>query len=176
MRKLASLALAGCGVETATTAATGAAIGGNLTADGGSAVAVRGVVYGTATNPTTGNTVALATAGTTVVEKDSHKQPIQDGLPILASGNQPIASNPTSKATLDCGAKKFPDAIPYVVLLLLMLGTAIYQQRQMTKANPPSAEDAPMVAKLAKIGIVPGQDFDASKLDPAVAKIGRAHV
>ena len=27
-----------------------------------------------------------------------------------------------------------------------------------------------MVAKLAKIGIVPGQDFDASKLDPAVAK------
>ena len=38
------------------------------------------------------------------------------------------------------------------------------------KANPPAAEDAPMVAKLAKIGIVPGKDFDASKLDPAVAK------
>ena len=28
---------------------------------------------------------------------------------------------------------------------------------------------APMVAKLAKIGIVPGQDFDASKLEPGVA-------
>ena len=41
---------------------------------------------------------------------------------------------------------------------------------QLMKANPPSAEDAPMVAKLAKIGIVPGQDFDASKLDPAVLK------
>ena len=27
-----------------------------------------------------------------------------------------------------------------------------------------------MVAKMAKIGIVPGQDFDISKLDPAVAK------
>ncbi len=40
----------------------------------------------------------------------------------------------------------------------------------LLKTNPPSAEDAPMVAKLAKIGIVPGQDFDASKLDPAVAK------
>ena len=40
----------------------------------------------------------------------------------------------------------------------------------LMKANPPSAEDAPMVAKLAKIGIVPGQDFDASKLEPAVAK------
>src|SRR5215813_11309433 len=28
---------------------------------------------------------------------------------------------------------------------------------ELMKANPPSAEDAPMVAKLAKIGIVPGQ-------------------
>ena len=41
---------------------------------------------------------------------------------------------------------------------------------ELLKTNPPTAEDAPMVAKLAKIGIVPGQDFDASKLDPAVAK------
>jgi hypothetical protein len=41
---------------------------------------------------------------------------------------------------------------------------------QLLKTNPPAAADAPMVAKLAKIGIVPGQDFDASKLSPAVAK------
>ena len=41
---------------------------------------------------------------------------------------------------------------------------------KLLKTNPPTAEDAPMVATLAKIGIVPGQDFDASKLDPAVAK------
>ena len=41
---------------------------------------------------------------------------------------------------------------------------------QLLKTNPPAAEDAPMVAKFAKIGLVPGQDFDASKLDPAVAK------
>jgi hypothetical protein len=41
---------------------------------------------------------------------------------------------------------------------------------ELLKTNPPTAEDAPMVARLAKIGIVPGQDFDASKLDPAVAK------
>jgi len=41
---------------------------------------------------------------------------------------------------------------------------------ELMKTNPPAADDAPMVAKLAKIGIVPGQDFDASKLDPAVAK------
>ena len=40
----------------------------------------------------------------------------------------------------------------------------------LMKDNPPAKADAPMVAKLAKIGIVPGQDFDISKLDPAVAK------
>ena len=41
---------------------------------------------------------------------------------------------------------------------------------ELLKTNPPAAEDAPMVAELAKIGIVPGQDFDAAKLGPAVAK------
>ncbi|MCU0806314.1 MAG: DUF1254 domain-containing protein, partial [Burkholderiales bacterium] len=41
---------------------------------------------------------------------------------------------------------------------------------QLMKDNPPAADDAPMVAKLAKLGIVPGQDFDPAKLDPAVLK------
>ena len=41
---------------------------------------------------------------------------------------------------------------------------------ELLKTNPPAAADAPMVAKLATLGIVPGQDFDASKLDPAAAK------
>ena len=41
---------------------------------------------------------------------------------------------------------------------------------ELLKTNPPTADDAPMVATLAKIGIVPGQDFDASKLEPAAAK------
>lgn len=40
----------------------------------------------------------------------------------------------------------------------------------LLKDNPPAPEDAPMVAKLARLGIVPGQDFDLSKLAPAVAK------
>lgn len=35
---------------------------------------------------------------------------------------------------------------------------------QLMKTNPPSAADAPMVAKMAMIGLVPGQDFDPSKL------------
>jgi hypothetical protein len=40
----------------------------------------------------------------------------------------------------------------------------------LMKDNPPTAEDAAMVAKMAKLGIVPGNDFDAGKLDPAARK------
>jgi hypothetical protein len=41
---------------------------------------------------------------------------------------------------------------------------------KLMAANPPPAADAPALALLAKIGVVPGQDFDPGKLDPAVAK------
>jgi hypothetical protein len=37
---------------------------------------------------------------------------------------------------------------------------------QAMKANPPHAADEPMVGDLARIGLVPGQDFDPSKLSP----------
>ena len=35
---------------------------------------------------------------------------------------------------------------------------------KLMKTNPPVAEDAPMIANMAKIGLVPGQDFDRGKL------------
>lgn len=35
--------------------------------------------------------------------------------------------------------------------------------------NPPAPEDAPMVARMAGIGIAPGADFDLSKFEPDVA-------
>lgn len=40
----------------------------------------------------------------------------------------------------------------------------------LMKNNPPAAADAPIVARMKTLGIVPGQDFDMSKLDPAVAQ------
>ena len=49
-------------------------------------------------------------------------------------------------------------------------GTYFKLMAALMKDNPPAKEDAPMVAKMAKIGLVPGQDFDISKLDPAMAK------
>jgi hypothetical protein len=41
---------------------------------------------------------------------------------------------------------------------------------QLMKRNPPVPADAVEVAKFAKIGLVPGKDFDASKLDAAFSK------
>ena len=41
---------------------------------------------------------------------------------------------------------------------------------QLLKTNPPSAADAPALARFAKIGLVPGKDFDASKLNADFVK------
>jgi len=41
---------------------------------------------------------------------------------------------------------------------------------KLLKTNPPAAADAPILEKLATIGIVPGQDFDADKLDIVLSK------
>ena len=43
---------------------------------------------------------------------------------------------------------------------------------ELLKANPPAAADAPMLPKLAQIGVVPGKDFDPSAADPAVLEPG----
>jgi hypothetical protein len=40
---------------------------------------------------------------------------------------------------------------------------------RLMKTNPPPAEDGPMLEKLATIGIIPGQNFDLARLDPAAA-------
>jgi hypothetical protein len=46
------------------------------------------------------------------------------------------------------------DAVEYFTVLARLL-----------KANPPAAADAPALQRFARIGLVPGQDFDASKLN-----------
>ena len=51
------------------------------------------------------------------------------------------------------------DAVAYFTLLCKLM-----------KDNPPTAADAPQIAKFAKIGIVPGQDFDQSKLKAELLK------
>ena len=55
--------------------------------------------------------------------------------------------------------------------VILAMDTAEYFNRMaklMGGDAPPAKEDAPIVEKMAKIGIVPGKPFDMGKLDPAV--------
>jgi hypothetical protein len=55
--------------------------------------------------------------------------------------------------------------------VILGMDTSTYfnmMAKLMGGAAPPAPEDAPMLARLAKIGLVPGQAFDMAKLDPAV--------
>jgi hypothetical protein len=51
------------------------------------------------------------------------------------------------------------DAIQYFTLLAKLM-----------KNNPPAAEDAPELSRYARIGLVPGKDFDATKLRADFAK------
>jgi hypothetical protein len=54
---------------------------------------------------------------------------------------------------------------------ILAMGTAGYFDKMaklMGSVAPPAQEDAPILDRMAKIGIVPGQPFDMNKLDPAV--------
>jgi len=41
---------------------------------------------------------------------------------------------------------------------------------QLMKDNPPAAADAPIAARMARLGIIPGQPFDVTKLTPAMAR------
>lgn len=55
--------------------------------------------------------------------------------------------------------------------VILDMGTEGYfnlMTKLMATSAKPAKEDAPFLAKMAKIGIVPGQPFDVSKLDPSV--------
>ena len=54
--------------------------------------------------------------------------------------------------------------------VILKLGTKGYfdmMGRLMCKDAPPAPEDAPIIAKMATIGVVPCKEFDLAKFDPA---------
>jgi YidC/Oxa1 family membrane protein insertase len=70
---------------------------------------------------------SLSQSGTHVKVLDSKKQPATvDGQPV----------------ELDCGSHKFPDVIPYALLLVVMVASTFYQQYQMQRASPPGAQSA----------------------------------
>jgi hypothetical protein len=83
-------------------------------------------------------------------------------VPLSAYGKPytPAAGTVDPKIDMKTAVREQVDALDGVAFFTLLA--------QLMKTNPPAAADAPMVAKLAKLGLVPGSDFDAAKLDPAV--------
>ena len=60
-------------------------------------------------------------------------------------------------------------AAPQAVILDMDTSTYFNMMaRLMGGAAPPASEDAPMLTRMAKIGLVPGQPFDMAKLEPGV--------
>jgi YidC/Oxa1 family membrane protein insertase len=70
---------------------------------------------------------------------------------LVQAGEQvpvPDSRGEDTEQMLDCGSNKVVDTIPYAVLLILMVGTTFFQQRQMQKASPPGAQSAQQQAIL----------------------------
>lgn len=91
----------------------------------------------------------LVTAGTQVPQtwvdpdatNDNEKSgQLPDGAPILDDEGNPLDPPATTIADLDCGDQRFPDVIPYALLLAVMVASAFYMQRQTQKASPPGAQ------------------------------------
>jgi YidC/Oxa1 family membrane protein insertase len=80
---------------------------------------------------------SITQAGTRAPIVDMTRKQVQDGLP-LRFENQPVDGF-TSHGTDECGTSRFPDAVPYGILLVLMIGSTLYQQRQMQRASPAGA-------------------------------------
>jgi YidC/Oxa1 family membrane protein insertase len=86
---------------------------------------------------------SAAQAGTDVVLKDSEGRQIVAEKP-LEVGETEVGK---SRSTLDCG-DGIPVKIPYFAILVFMIGTTFYQQRQMTKASPAGAQSSQQQAIL----------------------------
>jgi hypothetical protein len=92
---------------------------------------------------------------------------LQDGYkltPLAQWGQSYVAPQGHVDPTLDRDT-------PPVEQLRKMTAAAYFERMaRLLKSNPPPASEAPILAKLAMIGIKPGEHFDAGTLDPEIAR------
>jgi hypothetical protein len=92
---------------------------------------------------------------------------IQDGYkltPLASWGQAYVLPRGSADPTLDRN-------IPPVEQLKKMSAIDYFNRlSRLLKSNPPPASEAPILAKLASIGIKPGERFDTATLDPEIAK------
>lgn len=82
---------------------------------------------------------SAAQSGTEAKVAGSDRQPIKPNTEIRDANNDPLPFDATTgTGNIPCGSKS-TDKIPYFALLIFMVGTTFYQQRQMQKASPPGS-------------------------------------
>jgi YidC/Oxa1 family membrane protein insertase len=86
---------------------------------------------------------SAAQAGNEVPLNDNQGRPIVGEKPLQVGGDL-VGS---SRSVLDCG-DGLPVKAPYFAMLLFMIGTTFYQQRQMSKASPAGSQSAQQQAIL----------------------------
>jgi len=82
---------------------------------------------------------SVVQAGTQASLVDAAGVPVKPDRPLLLNG-EPV-NGFESHPVLDCGEQRFPAAVPYALLLAVMVGTTFYSQRQMQRASPAGAQN-----------------------------------
>ncbi|MDP9300215.1 MAG: YidC/Oxa1 family membrane protein insertase [Actinomycetota bacterium] len=62
--------------------------------------------------------------------------------PILGKDGTALPFLAQTRGTLDCGHQRFPDMIPYILLLAIMVGSTFFQTWQMQRASPKDSQSS----------------------------------
>ena len=62
--------------------------------------------------------------------------------PILGKGGTALPFAAQTRGTLDCGHQRFPDMVPYILLLAIMVGSTFFQTWQMQRASPKDSQSS----------------------------------
>ena len=71
---------------------------------------------------------------------DGQMKELPTGATILGEEGGALGFEAKTVSSHDCGDSRFPDIVPYALLLVIMIGSTYYQQFQMQKASPPGSQ------------------------------------
>jgi YidC/Oxa1 family membrane protein insertase len=71
---------------------------------------------------------------------DGQVKQLPQGATILGEDGTPLPA--TTQPFLDCGTSRFPDIIPYVMVVALMVGLTFFQTFQIQRASPQGAQSS----------------------------------
>jgi len=66
----------------------------------------------------------------------------QTPAPILGTGGTTLPFTAETQAFLDCGTQRFPDIVPYILIVAIMVGLTFFQTFQMQRASPAGSQSS----------------------------------